>query len=405
MKYTTWFIAAVLSLSATLSAQEERDMNMPPAAAGGAEFQQNQNKEVKEFKYERPKFIRVDRSHQKSYDRTDAILKIVEKHMLLDGKKLTEYLKGKQYHTSQQDVAACVKDFVNDCKSGDLWKKVEEEVSKGSLKLNLSPVGSPLAGTRRSLSDTVKGEVDKKFPESVESIRKREEKKAEKKYPVYKKGDKVVVTYRKGRRFYRVRGTFYGMGQGGTIQVDSHVISLRDLDSSTLPKFSMAVNVSARRAMVDKVVMAYHRDRFAYEKSLVDKIVENQRKENEKNGFIYYPVLDETKFRSTIPRQDKLLKEKKKQLEAKFNDGTVTDQERESFTVYGWVAPEKILKEAVAHVVNTVSKRLEQEIVREKALEAERVRQQQEAEKAKQQNQQNEQNQDGQNEDDMDEGM
>ena len=389
MRSTLFLFAALFAFCTIAVAQEGQE-----GGFAAAQLQRNNqdNKDNIEYKYERPKWVRIDRSQKKSYDRTDGIQKIVERYVHLDGQKLTDYIKQRQYHTAQKELGACLADFTNECQKGELWKSVENAIVK-ELKLNLTPVGSPLSASRENMPDSLKEDIRNKFPRSLADIRKEAEKKARKAFPVYEPGKRVTVSYRKGRRSYTVRGIYHGMGPGGTIQVGRYVISLRDLDSKLLSKFYEQYNKKAREEMVEKDVDAYRMARFTYEKKKVDEIMDSRRVNNERNGFVYYPVLDDAKFRSALPEQNKNLQEKKKQLSEKLNNGTITEQERSSYMIYGWVTPEKIAKELIAHVANTVKLRLQQAIPREKALEAERVRLQQEAEKAKQQNQNQDQNQ------------
>ena len=214
-----------------------------------------------EQKQEEKKYVPKDRiislEHKVSNDRIDKIEALLQK-----------------YYDERKDLE-------NSGVVGDLRREIQEFV----------PVAPGKKADTRSLiaiKDSLKNQVDKKFPD-YDAFKKSAEAEAAKKFPLAERNQPVKVFYKRGRRIYSFSGNFYGFGYGGrqSITLNSTKIPWFELLPESKAMFDKKINAELRKQYVDEKLAIYNRQRQNYSEKLFAEEFAKIRKANEKLGYIY----------------------------------------------------------------------------------------------------------------------
>lgn len=301
-----------------------------------------------------------------SLQRTEKIASMLKKIFLPDQKGREKYVKAQgeepvQVYDEKQLLSA-------------FEKVVSKQVLNGA---SASPVGKPNAADRLAARAAVQGMVKKKFPAKDSDMEKKFLAEAQKKYPIYKKGDKITVYYSIGSSTYRASGTFYGYGIGGrSIIINSRAIAMRDLSPADRARFDRKSNRSFCQRYVESEMKKYRMERFNYELEETNKFLKKEIGENDKKGFIYYGVFEPA-------RLSRALKEK-------YDKGTLAPEERLLGCVNKWVSASTVIQDMAKDMIAVTKKRIEFELAAEKkAREEAEARKKLEEQKAREQNNEN----------------
>ena len=176
-------------------------------------------------------------SATRSEDKTVAIKKIIEKHVLDTGVDL---------------------------------EKIHQEVSR---IVPLDPVKTP---EYRALIEKRDMTVKKKFPLSDQQLRKMFQPQAERLYPLYKIGDQVSITYLLHGKPFTVRGKFYRKN-GNVFYIGSAKIAKYTIPDEMVSKLDAVKNNSSKNKYIAERISTYHKNRQAYADQLFkDEIMQVQ---------------------------------------------------------------------------------------------------------------------------------
>lgn len=228
---------------------------------GSVFAQEPENPNGEQKQEEKPKYVPKDKITSQEYkisnERIDKIQALLQK-----------------YYDQRKDLG-------NSSVIGDLRRDIQAFV----------PVAPAKKADTRSLiaiRDSLKGEVDKKFPDQ-DKLKKTAEAEAVKKYPLAERNQEVKVYYKRGRRIYSVSGRYYGFGYGGK----SITLSPRknipwfELQPESKALFDQKINAELRKKYVDEKLAVYNRQRLNYSEKLFAAEFAKIRKANEQLGYIY----------------------------------------------------------------------------------------------------------------------
>ena len=173
-------------------------------------------------------------------------------------------------HAEQEDLA-----------KPDVVLSIMSEIGK---KMPLVPT-SPLEKTD---SQSLKKKV---AAENTSNIIKTIQTEAEKKYPLYKIGDRLTVDYFAGGRHYSVKGTLVQITKK-SITVDDKKINIIDLDLEERSKFDPEANKAARSSYIARQSQFERQLMQTQEKASISKIKAEIFKRNESAGYIYNSKTD-----------------------------------------------------------------------------------------------------------------
>ena len=129
--------------------------------------------------------------------------------------------------------------------------------------------------------------LDKKFSMEEEEYRKFLEAKAEKIYTTYKSGEKVTLTYQKGKKRYRVTDVFRRFS-GRTVSIGLRTIPYYDLIEEDKIKVNPAYAKQKQQEYVNKELRIYLAQRKDALLSKETELVRKQLKHNVDSGFVRY---------------------------------------------------------------------------------------------------------------------
>ena len=372
-KFFALSAAAVFFCMFTAKGQElpEQGMNDPGMENNNAEMTKSADALFPYIPRLRTNIAKED--YKVSLERAEKIIGKMEK-ALLPGKQerekiVAETVKGVEDKYRSKDKAATDSQFIDDevkealaahdAKVKTARETLEKELSAKNGILNgasASPVGKPVDATRAKAREYAKEQIGKKFAKADKEITEKLQKEAEKKYPLYKKGDKVSFSCKIGRKFFRIEnGTYHGSGIGGrSIVVDSRSIPKRNLSSEVRACFDKKENEKLRKRYVDDG-MKNHRDRKFVE---IMKLTNERLKElvarNDKAGFIFYGVKDSDK----IAKQMEISKKSK----GDFDFNALSPENQLKYYTNKWVSASTIIKDYSDNMVSVTRKRLEYEL-------------------------------------------
>lgn len=230
---------------------------------------------------------------------------------------------------------------------------------------------------------------------------------AEKKYPLYKKGDKIKVNYMANPVYpSSVEGTYYGT-QGGQVRIGKHRIRLADMagienNEVEILKFDAERTTELRNNLIEKMVREADEKRKEYvetnDKNFFEAELKTFAQRNETAGYTFYngkwygalPFLTLVVTDSKVKYNNMLQIAREKELAA---CAAAVEAQAGSFLLRGDVSPAKerlnpaeVLRaqelEAKNKAEAAAKKLAEEEARKQKAEEAARLRAE-EAEKAK----------------------
>ena len=263
-KIFTLSVAAVFFCMISVTGQEAQEM-----------IQGGENTEVVQsadelFPYVPKLRTNIDsKDYKVSLERAGKIIKLAEKAFLPDKKTRKTYTnalikdledkyRSKDKDSSDEDfIKNCIKDVLDgfNSKIKDAPGKLEEKVAELKIVPTATPAGTPEEATRAKAREAVKKQVEREFTEADKEITDKLTREAKNKYPLYKKGDKVTITYSSGRNHYRVTGIFHGHGIGGrSVIINSHSIPKRNLSREVKARFDKKENEKLAKYLVAVIV-------------------------------------------------------------------------------------------------------------------------------------------------------
>ena len=249
-----------------------------------AQEPENPNGEQKQE--EKPKYVPKDKivsqEHKVSNERIDKIQALLQK-----------------YYDERKDLE-------NASVISDLHRDIQAFVP-------VKPEKKPDDRSLISIKDSLKDQVDKKFPDQ-DKLKKTAEAEAVKKFPLAERNQEVKVHYKRGRTIFTVTGRYYGLGYGGnSIRLNSRSISLFDLLPESKAMFDKKFNAELRKKYVDEKLAVYNRERLKYAEKLFAAEFAKIRKANEQLGYIYQNgqwVTAEMILKQKLPEKIRLAKER-----------------------------------------------------------------------------------------------
>ena len=174
---------------------------------------------------------------------------------------------------TQEDKTAAIKKIVEkhvmDSGVVDL-EKIHQEVSR---IVPLDPVKTP---EYRALIEKRDMTVKKKFPLSDQQLRKMFQPQAERLYPLYKIGDQVSITYLLHGKPFTVRGKFYRKN-GNVFYIGSAKIAKYTIPDEMVSKLDAVKNNSSKNKYIAERINTYHKNRQVYADLLFkDEIMQSQ---------------------------------------------------------------------------------------------------------------------------------
>ena len=267
-RFTTLSLLAAAVLCGPVFAQEPENPN-------GEQKQEEKPKYV-------PKDKIVSQEHKVSNERIDKIQALLQK-----------------YYDERKDLE-------NASVISDLHRDIQAFV----------PVKPEKKADGRSLiaiKDSLKDQVDKKFPDQ-DKLKKTAAEEAAKKFPLAERNQEVKVHYKRGRTIYSETGRYYGPGYGGkSIRLNSRSISMFDLLPESKALFDKKINAELRQKFVDEKLAVYNRQRLNYSEKLFAAEFAKIRKANEQLGYIYQNgqwVTAEMILKQKLPEKIRLAKER-----------------------------------------------------------------------------------------------
>ena len=260
-----------------------------------------------------------------------------------------------------------------------------------------SPVGKPVEATRAKAREYAKNLVEKKFADADKEITEKLKKEAEKKYPLYKKGDKVTFTCKIGRKFLRIENdTYHGSGVGGrSIVVDSRSIPKRNLSAEVRACFDPKENGKLRQQYIDDGMKSHKERKFMEIMLLTNAHLKELVARNDKAGFIFYGVKDNEKIAKQV--------EVSKKSKGDFDFNALSPENQLKYYTNKWVSASTIIRDFSDSMVSVTRKRLAYELKNAMTGEVNSIVQKIAKEKEQQQNAANQNTADNEDkeEDDM----
>lgn len=186
-----------------------------------------------------------------------------------------------------RDVVKSYVDNKDDITNQTIINQIYDLIEKEFV---IQPKAKPDNRTIQELRKEALRQIKKVYPKEEAEYRAELQKKAEKLYTNYKVGDKVVLTYVKGRSRYRVKDIFYRFN-GNTVSIGLRTIPFVDLIEEDKIKVSPAYAQRRRDEYVKKELTEYLTKR---RDALLSKETELERKQfsdNIKNGFVLYAAM------------------------------------------------------------------------------------------------------------------
>ena len=155
------------------------------------------------------------------------------------------------------------------------------------------------------------GDDDKKYASVVEA-------EAAAEFPLYKVGDKVVVNYNMGPKYFSVKGTLYRVTENA-ITVEDKVINLIDLNDETRSRFDTQKNKYMRDRYIETHIHLLNRLKLEKRQDYYDKFRSEIFNRNETAGYIYDPQTDHWATAQEIAKNysDRIIKDKARQQRTK----------------------------------------------------------------------------------------
>lgn len=210
--------------------------------------------------------------------------KIKKVHIPKNTINSVEYAVSNTRITKINSVVKAKYDKHEDLESAVVRAAIEQEISRSM------PLVPTILPDQRSVTEIRNKQmplVNAKFNQDVAVYRKAMLEEFNKKYPLYKKRDKVTIYYQRGSTTYRVSGFYYGFGVGGnTIRINSKNIPVIDLLPQDRIHFDAQFHKEKAEAYADAKVKQYTRQKNEYAQKLFNEEIKKQRKINEQRGYI-----------------------------------------------------------------------------------------------------------------------
>lgn len=180
----------------------------------------------------------------------------------------------------------------------------------------------------QALNDQARKMVDEEYGSDNKDFASYAAKKAEEEYPLYKVGDKVVVNYNMGPKYFSVKGTLYRVTENA-ITVEDKIINLIDLNDSTRSRFDPQKNKYMRASYIENAIHEINRTRIEKIQEYYDKLKSEIFRRNETAGYIYDPNTDHWGTAQEVAKNyiDRVLRDKAKQQRPKQQTTAKTGEE------------------------------------------------------------------------------
>jgi len=180
----------------------------------------------------------------------------------------------------------------------------------------------------QALNDQARKMVNEEYGADNKDFASYAARKAEEEYPLYKVGDKVVVNYNMGPKYFSVKGTLYRVTENA-ITVEDKIINLIDLNDSTRSRFDPQKNKYMRASYVENAIHEINRTRIEKIQEYYDKLKSEIFKRNETAGYIYDPNTDHWGTAQEVAKNyiDRVLRDKAKQQRPKQQTTAKVDDE------------------------------------------------------------------------------
>lgn len=153
----------------------------------------------------------------------------------------------------------------------------------------------------------ISGEIRKKFSRSAAEVREELEKKAATLFPLFEKGVKVEITYRRGK--YHAKGVYYGRA-GDYLRIGGTSVPVRDLSEDDLRKFDSEKNKAVKTAYIQAECGEYEAKRQAAMRNLKEQWDNGREERRFKLGYLRFA----RKWRSGGQVLDELVRRKNRDL-------------------------------------------------------------------------------------------
>lgn len=211
--------------------------------------------------------------------------KLIPKYIPKDKITSLEYKVSNERIEKIRGIVKARFDNHEDLESQEVIDAIKKEVQE---IVPLTPTKKEDQRSLMSIREALEPQVNAKFSKTADEIRKEAGVKAEKKYPLAKKGDKIKVYYTRGRERRHFSGNYYGLGVGGhSIQINSRHIPVFDLTPESKAMIDPKVNAELRENFVKQAYRTYMKERLAYTEILFAEKYAEVRRNNENAGYIY----------------------------------------------------------------------------------------------------------------------
>ncbi len=223
-----------------------------------------------------------------------------------------------------EDILNALVEQDKDLNSDTVLTEAETAIMK---KMELVPKKPLLFTSMQDLYKEASSTVDKKYEEANydNRIKNAAMRDAEKKFPLYQKGDKVVVSYLQARYIQKIEGILCAVN-AKNIKVNDTTIPLVDMDEKERSKFDPRTNQIMRDRHIKEKLKQYAQKKDNEKQESMEALQAGIDLQNEKNGYIFEPKLakwitPKEYFATVLPKfkqrsKDKLAAQEKARQEA-----------------------------------------------------------------------------------------
>jgi len=214
-----------------------------------------------------------------------------------------------------------------------VMRAIMNEIEK---KMPLVPAVPLEIADSQKLNDEAKKMVDRDYGADDKQYASVVEAEAAAEFPLYKVGDKVVVNYNMGPKYFSVKGTLYRVTENA-ITVEDKVINLIDLNDETRSRFDPQKNKYMRDRYKETHIHLLNRLKLEKRQDYYDKLNSEIFNRNETAGYIYDPKTDHWATAQEIAKNyaDRIVKDKAKQRPKPATATTKTEPATPAGTVGG----------------------------------------------------------------------
>ena len=183
-----------------------------------------------------------------------------------------------------RDVVKSYVDFKDDITNQTVINMIYDQIEK---EFPIQLEGKPDNRSIQDLRKEVMRSVQKDFPYSEAAYRKMLQEKAEKLYQTCNEGEKIVLTYIKGKKRYKIHDIFYKFN-GNTVSIGLKTIPFYDLIEEDKVRVSKTYALKKQDAYVSKALSDYLYRRREALLTAETTLVKKQIQDNISAGFVKY---------------------------------------------------------------------------------------------------------------------